>query len=172
MIDYTAIRTAIVSGLTAHLGVPVVMLAQDAPRPPYPFVGYRFTVPYGAEPGLPVETGEQVSSTDPDWEHDYRYRQQSQPMMTLSVTAYTEEPDASNALALAALEWFQFQGYQHLKDSGIIVLPGSTVQDRDIQLVDYYERRQGFDVILRVGSELTRTVPTIESVEIDQTVEV
>lgn len=166
MIDHAPIRNAIVGGLTQHLERPVVMLDQGAPKPAYPFVIYRFTSGLIEEPGLPAETGDAVSSEDPTWRHDYQYTQRSQPTAVLSLIAISRDPDEAYQLALDALAWFRFHGYDALKAAGVVVVrAASGIQNRDTLIVDDYERRQGFDLVLRMSSELVRRVSTIESVE-------
>ncbi len=166
MIDFAAIRTAIVSGLSQYLGVPVVMLEQKHPKPPYPFVGYKFTSPFIPERGQPAETMQNVPSSDPNFEYDVEVTQKQQPTMVLSVTAYSDDSDACHALALNAHSWFDLIGYEELRSSGIIVVRSGNIQNRDTLIVGDYERRQGFDVSLRVSGDLKLVLPTIEKVEI------
>lgn len=168
MLDFEAIRTAIVSGLHAHLSIPVVMRDQGAPQPGYPYVGLKDITPLVTEPGLPAEVGSAVPSTDPRWDYDYQYEQRSQPTMVWSVTVYSQDAAEAQRLALESLAWFAFHGYENLKDAGIVVAPGGEVGNRDTLVVDDYERRRGFDVRLRVASAIRRTVPTIETVEISR----
>ena len=166
MINYVQIRDDIITQLNTYLGIPVVMAEQNEPKPPYPHMTYKVMTPYIQESTLPAESYEIIPSLDPDYEHDIEYTRMEQPSMTISLSAYSLTPDESELKALAACAWFKFIGYEYLKDKNIIVIETSEIQDRDTLLIDNYERRRGFDVKLRVVSEITRVVATIESVDI------
>lgn len=163
MINYTQIRDAIITQLNAFMApVQVIMSEQKEDKPPYPFIGYKVTSPYNEQAiGLPIETYE----NDPNIPQNTLYTRTEFPTMTISITAYSETIDEAEVNALKALSWFKYIGYQYLKDNGIVVVDTTSVQSRDTLIVSDYERRKGFDVILRVQSQVQRTIESIESVD-------
>ncbi len=167
MIDFAQIRDDVINGLHGFMELIICEMEHIKKKPPYPFLAYKFIVPFNPQGGQPIETGSLVESKDPAWEHDYEYTRISHDTMTLSITTYSKNSDESHQLALKAHSWFSFYGYEYLAEKGIIVSRLMSVQPRDTLIINDYERRQGFDVVLRVVSELKRTVETIESVEID-----
>lgn len=166
MINYTGTRNVIVKELAAYLGFPVVMLEQAAKKPPYPFVGYKITTTYNPEQGQSIEINETVPSVTSEYEYDIERTVTEQPTITISVTAYSKIEEESTELALQAREWFRFQGEDILDGLNIVVVETTPVQNRDILLVEAYERRQGFDVILRISDQSTKRIDTIEHAEI------
>ena len=153
-----------VSGLNQYINLPVIMLEQVAEKPGYPFVGYKFTTPYNPEAGQAAETGANVPSADPAFTEDYEYTRTDQPTMTISITAYSKDSDQAHELALQARSWCAFHGYEYLKKHNIIVAQLGALQNRDTLIVGDYERRQGFDAVLRVTSQVKRTVPLVDIV--------
>lgn len=162
MIDFPAIRNVLVKELATFLSSQVVMLDQAHKKPPLPFLGYKVTTPYAPERGGAAETDETVPSANPDFEYDIERTATEQPTMTISFTAYADTEDEAVALALQAQEWVRFSGYDTLSDNNMVVVETTAVQNRDTLLVDDYERRQGFDVILRVTSQSTKRIDTLE----------
>lgn len=154
--DYAAIRNGLVAGLYQHLQVPVVPTDTTQPKPPYPFVSYKFTTLYRSD--APVMT----RSPDPDSEQDVEYTLKEQPQMVLSISTYSlDEAEAYN-LAIQVQSWFKLHGYRYLKEKNLIVLSTTALQDRSVLIVDNFEKRIGFDVILRAYSEQKNRVEGIE----------
>jgi predicted CoA-binding protein len=52
-----------------------------------------------------------------------------------------------------------------LMAANIAVVELTSIANRDAFVVENYERRNGFDVIIRVGRELARVVNDVERVE-------
>jgi len=169
IMDYGEIRTAVVSGLNSFMELLVVELNPDAPRPGKPFLSYLFITPLGPEGGLPAETGGPVPSEDEDseWEYDFEYTRTSQDTVTISINSYSDDSDEAIQLAIKAHSWFVFHGYDYLKSNNLVIVSVGTVENRDVYLVDSWERRAGFDVVLRVITEMRRVIETIEKVEME-----
>lgn len=160
MMDYATIRNGIVAGLYQRLQVPVVPTDTNQPKPLYPFVSYKFTTLYRSD--APVMTRIPVPSKDPDFEQDIEYTLKEQPQMVLSISTYSlDEAEAYN-LALQVQAWFKLHGYRYLKEKNFIVVNTTALQDRSILIVDNFEKRIGFDVILRAYSEQKVHVEGIE----------
>lgn len=154
--DYAGIRNGIVAGLYQHLRVPVVPTDTNQPKPPYPFVSYKFTTLY--RPDATV----MIRSPDPDSEQDVEYTLKEQPQMVLSISTYSLDEAEAYSLALQVQAWFKLHGYRYLKELNLIVVNTTALQDRSILIVDNFEKRIGFDVILRTYSEQKARVEGIE----------
>ena len=171
MIDMTTLQTRIVTGLKHHLqplGVTaVVERDQNAPAPSYPFVGFKW-ISITPEPGSLRRTIEVVPSSDPEFEHDVQYTYIRNPIMTLSVTVYDRDGTSIHSIAQSAHDWFSIPELagDWLEPTGAVIVEVTAITDRDTVLDEQIERRQGFDVRLRVVDILQVTVPTIERVRI------
>ena len=169
MIDVDALQTRIVLGLREHLqplGVTAIIERdQDAPAPPHPFVGFKWTS-ITPEPGSLRRTRAVVPAQDPKWAHDVQYTYVRTPVMTLSVTVFDRDGAQIHGITQAAHDWFSIPelGGDWLQPTGAVIVEVTPITDRDTVLDAQIERRQGFDVRLRVVDILQVTVPTIERV--------
>src|SRR5690606_33685666 len=120
-------------------------------------LAFKVTIPYNPEQGGPID----IREVEGD---DIRHTVLSYPTMTFSFTSYSRDSDECLNNALKAFSWFKFYGVPHLKQKHIIVEELYSVTNRDVLLDIIYERRQGFDVVLRVPSRMSMLVPTIERV--------
>ena len=159
MIEYKALRTALVTGLADHIDIPVIMANQNAPKPNYPFIRYTYTTPMNsivprAGSYYAEESGEMLD-----------YGRKHHNRMTVSLTAISMDSDEAHEKALEAAEWFTWKGYFHLKENNIVVVRIEAMTNRDTLIVDDYERRVGFDVQLRVSSKVEKEIEWIEEVE-------
>src|SRR5690606_25662077 len=159
----------IVTGLREHLqpfGISaVVERDQNAPAPPHPFVGIKWTT-ITPEPGSLRRTREVVPASDPRFPLDVQYTYVRNPVMTLSVTAFDRDGTTIHGIAQAAHDWFSIPelGGDWLQPTGAVIVEVTAITDRDTVLDEQIERRQGFDVRLRVVDVVAVTVPTIERV--------
>lgn len=151
MMNYAYIRNGIVDGLNEHLQIPVVPTDTNQPKPPYPFVSYKFTTLYKSDAS--VMTRQLVTSGDENFNQDIEYVLRDQPQMVLSINAYSLDEAEAYDLALRVRAWFKLHGYRYLKELELIVVNVTALQDRSILIVDNYEKRIGFDVTLRTYSE-------------------
>lgn len=165
--DFKTIRNLIVSELYRHLQKPVVPTDTNQPKPPYPFVSYKFTSLYLPQGGR-IITHKVVPSENTSFEYDIEKTRIEQPQMVLSVNSYSLDGAESASLAEQVRAWFQLQGRQYLKDNGIVVVGVTSVQDRTLQIVDNFEVRYGFDVSLRIWDEHKTRLETIETVDWDK----
>lgn len=163
MINYTQIRDDVITQLKSYLNIPVVLADQNEPKPSYPHFGYKVINPYSSEDGLAAETSEAIASLDENFDYDIKYTRSELPTMTISITTYSNTVDQAETIALSAASWFKFLGYEYLKSKNVVVVEVTDIQDRDTLIVDDYDRRRGFDVKLRVISQLTNIVSNIES---------
>lgn len=168
MLDLPTLRTAVVSGLNAYLGVLVVVAEQARKRPSYPFLTLNISGPFNPEGMHHTVTASKVASQDPGFEFDVEYTAEAQVTLSLSINAYSKSFDECHELAIKAHSWFSFVGHQVLKDSGLVVVSVGSVGERDSLIITDYERRNGFDVTLRAVHQMMRTVETIESIDITE----
>lgn len=172
MIDLKDIRNKIVSELYGYVGEPVVNLEQVPKKPPYPFIGYKFTSPYIQARGQGNITTTLEPSTDDRFQYDVVERLDTQPTMTLSISAYSRDKGddivIAHEVANKAMEWFKHSGYMYLSDNNIVVVSVEAIGDRTILMGDLYEVRYGFDVILRVTDSIDLRYETIEEFNINK----
>lgn len=169
MIPVGSITEVIVVGLKDHLALAhVVEMDQDAPKPPYPFVGFKWTT-ITPELGSNRRTMQAVPSPDPRWEKDVEYRYVRNPVATLSVTVF-DRPDSEriHELTYAAHMWFSIPELagDALAELEATIVEVTEITDRDTVLDREIERRQGFDVRMRVVDVVEVRVPTIETVQV------
>jgi len=160
--DIKAIRNGIVTELNNFLEVPVVTLEQNKPKPKYPFLTYKITTPYVKGFGMEVQTSKLIPSQNTNFEYDIEETIVDQPTFTISFTAYSKDSLESQELALKACNWFNHIGYYTLKNLDVVLVSIEAIGSRDTLIVDDYERRNGFDVILRTTHIVSRRVETIE----------
>lgn len=127
-------------------------------KPEYPYYSYKMTNLYTPDPFTGTNT--QVNKID-----TISQSVVLQPKITISFNSYSDDVVEANQAALKAWEWFKFVGYLKLKDKNIIVVDVMSIQDRTVMLVDDYEHRQGFDVVLRTTHTIEREIETIEKFE-------
>lgn len=137
MIDYKAIETLIVDGLTAYLAskgfnCPVILANQVSPIPTYPYISYTVTTPVGAN-----MKGYSIA------DDGTRYKPLTQ---TWSFTAQSGDDIEAINVAMAAYDWFALTGNTYLSDNGIIAQRVQSINNRDNLLTIEYEYRRGFDV--------------------------
>ena len=171
--DYEVIRNAIVSGLYQQMQVPVVPTDTSQPKPSYPFVSYKFTTLYRPDASVMVrsliENTRPEEPTEPEpppgteFEYDVEYTLKEQPQMVLSVSTYSLDEAEAYDLAIQVQSWFKLYGYRYLKESNLIVVYTTALQDRSVLLVDNFEKRIGFDVTLRTVHEQKTRIESIEA---------
>jgi len=162
LIDYKTIRNALVSGLNNYTGKLAILADQSKHKPSYPYVTVKFSSLLDSDSMNPNEYIQNV-------EGGVVVKEITNPEMMVSVNCYGEEDDDSIDLALNAYSWFKTAGHFELEEKGIVVVSMEPIQNRDTVLGDVtYERKQGFDVRLRVKGEVSYTVEDIDNVELNQ----
>ena len=169
MIDIISTRNNIISGLYNYINVPVILLNQAKPKSKnenkiqYPFVGYKITTPYNSEGGQDVVTVSDIPNSD-----EVELTRSEQPTITISLTAYSTDEDEALQTALECRKWFEFIGEDYLKENDIVVVNLTSVQNREALIAGDFEKRIGFDIIIRVTSKIKRIVTTIDSTDIQK----
>lgn len=143
-----------------ELGIPttVIFAEQAGPKPDYPYIAIKETSSFNPATNQPY-------ITDEDLPEDIKRMATSQPTMSLSVTSYGSTIQDATELAQQVHDWFTFGGYRMLKEKGYVVADIQSVMNRDSLMVDDYERRRGFDIILRFVHTQSRIVEEIKVVK-------
>lgn len=169
MIDMMALQSHMVDGLQEYLApygvTAIIERDQDAPKPPYPFVGFKWLT-LTPEEGTLRRTREVVPSSDPRFPLDVQYTYIRNPVLTLSVTCFDRDGTRINDITQAAYDWWSIPELagDWMEPVAASVVEVTAITDRDTLLDELIERRQGFDVRLRVVDVVRVTVPTIERV--------
>ena len=167
MINIKEISESIINEVKSYLGSSEVIFAeQKKKKPKYPFVTMKITSPYIAENGQGIITQDVVPSTNSNFEYDIEMTKAEMPKITISITTYSLDDIEAIELAMKCREWFNFKGYKFLDEKDLIVVDLSSIFNKDTLIVGDYERRQGFDVILRTTDETKLVIETIEEVDI------
>jgi hypothetical protein len=148
------VRNALIPKIKAFCNVPIIEADGNGPMPEGSFATYKFTTAYAKDVGRPSDV----------FRADKTYRYDSYKA-TISISAYDLDDDASRDLAQKIYDWFGFYGEDDLTAVNVAVVELSNIVNRDAFVVENYERRNGFDVIIRVSRELSRADEFIERVE-------
>lgn len=147
--------------------LPIVPQDQTQNKPTYPYMAYKFIVPYNQFNHQGNYSQNLVPSTDDRFEYDVEETLELQPQMTLSLNAYCKGEQDSQMIAYEtakkAMDWFKHVGYQDLLDMNVVVVNIEAFGDRTVLIVDDYEARVGLDVILRTTDTIKRRLETIET---------
>src|SRR5690606_42016589 len=139
MIDVDALQTRIVLGLREHLqplGVTAIIERdQNAPAPPHPFVGFKWTS-ITPEPGSLRRTRAVVPAQDPKWAHDVQYTYVRTPVMTLSVTVFDRDGAQIHGITQAAHDWCSIPqlGGDCLQPTGAVIVEVTPISARDTEV--------------------------------------
>ena len=154
---------------TKYAGFLIIESNPDAPNPPKPYATIQFITSLLPEGIMDNETAEEIASADSNFDKDIKYTRFSNDEMTVSFNIYGSNADQSVIIGLLAQEWLLYAGYDYLHNKGIVIVDVMELQNRDTYVVDAWERRQGFDVMIRVLSKINKIVPTIETADIERT---
>lgn len=161
MINYTAIRSAILSGLNTHTNRLAILAEQSSKKPPLPYASVKFTQLMGNDVTVSNEFIEEV-------EDELEVKVVTNPEITLSVSCYGESDEDAIDLAMQAYSWFKVIGLETLSASNIVVVSVGAIDNRDSLIGDIvYERKQGFDVKLRVKGEVHYTLQRLAHIEMN-----
>lgn len=113
-----------------------------------------------------IRNNQTVSSDNPDFEYDIENKNIFYPEATLSLTGYGF---AVNGAINQVREWFYINGLGDLwlRNSSFdcVIVEVMEIENRTTYLESDYEKRLGFDVILRFEDIVKVTKETIEEVE-------
>ena len=169
--DLRELRNQIIYKLYQYMELPIVPQDQIQPKPAYPYMTYKFIVPYNQFNHQGDISQNLVPSTDDRFEYDIEETLELQVQMTISLNVYCKgEPDSQMVayeITKKAMGWFKHVGSQDLSDLNVVVVNIEAFGDRTVLIVDDYEARAGFDVILRTTDTIKRRIETIETWDIN-----
>lgn len=152
------LKKAIISPLAAYAGSKIIRADNLGNKPEEPHATYKITMPYGAGVGYPEEVFL-------DGGNSAIIQQTTEHKATFSFTAYAMKEDESILLAQKIHEWFSFYGYDIFDNLGVTIIEQTDIANRDAFVVENYERRNGFDVIIKYMDVKTREVDWFEQVD-------
>jgi hypothetical protein len=156
MIPFEDIRKVMIEGIAAHLAIPVIEMNGMGKVPPYPFMTYDFN----------DSIGESVGHPSTIVEYDTIHFVET---VTFSVTFQSYAKDKAGAVAQAhrARDWFRTAGHRLLKEAvNVVVTNVGHVNNRDIQIGDVWEHREGFDVDFHTTNTITEALDSIDTISI------
>ncbi len=156
MSKYEMLRNLIVQALDADLNITAIEQSPNAPEPEKPFATVNAINPFMDSRGVEVYR---------DKEDALELIRYSLPVLTFSLTVYDDAKAQVFDYATQLHNWFTFEGYETLKDSGVVVADIEEVQDRTLERGSDWYYRAGFDVHLRILQSLDRDVDSIQEVE-------
>ena len=158
------IRNIIVKGIKEDLDIEMILVDdRNNVSLPYPFSTFNFITSLDIFDGEGNYKRELVDSTNDKFEHDILETRDSQPNVTMSINTYSKNKLESQELAIKMRDWFRHTAYQYLSDNNIVIVDVLALQDRTIELINSYEYRTGFDVIIRAARSTERRLETIET---------
>lgn len=153
------VRDAVIVPLYAFCdSVPIIKADDIGDRPEGTHATYKITLA-SKDIGQAAKGGEMVGGV-------FYVTSKTMERVTLSFNAYAADDFASRELADKIHGWFTFHGLETLDDAGIAVIEVTDIENRDVMILDEYERRNGFDVILRVGKVMSKQMDYIENADI------
>ncbi len=163
MIDFPTTSNFIRFGLQTYLrekyeGILVIEFSPGVPQPAMPYLTMNFT--------SPLIPGKVEIVWQRDSESGIEYARYSHDTMVASWNVYHDDTDEAHEIALKALRWFVYDGRDYLKQEDFVVADFTGIQNRDIYVVNAWERRLGFDVTFRVLSEVAGVLDSIETADI------
>lgn len=156
--NITLFKDSLIPELKTFCGVPIIKAEQKGPKPTGPHATFKVTSPYIKGVGQAEENGKETDTS-------YQLNKVEQFKRVLSFSAYDLDDDVSMELAQKIHDWFDFYGYDFLSSKNIVVVEVANVQNRDVFLFDDYERRNGFDVTLRLTKELVQEFDYIDDLK-------
>lgn len=135
-------KNLIIPALRAFVGVPVIRADQMGGTIDGPHMTYKLTTPYGQERGQAEEKWVEVDG-ELILTHTESFRR------VVSFSAYAMDDEVSIDLAQSARDWFNFAGYEFLSANNVVLVEATSVANRDVFVLEDYDRRNGFDATLR-----------------------
>jgi hypothetical protein len=159
MTTIAAFKDMLIPAIKAFCNVPIIGADQLGDRPDGAHATFKITSPFIKGVGQSEEIGE-------FGETSYQLRRIDPFKRVLSFTAYDLDEDVSHELAQQIHDWFSYHGYEFLTANNIVVAEQSAVSNRDAFVIDGYERRNGFDVTLRMTREIIKEIAYVEKVDV------
>ena len=169
-LDFNPIRIALVREIERVTGLKVIEHepeTQDAPRPAKPYIGYKMTTP-SARMGGDDDHRQVFNGPTPTT----KWVAGGQRKMTVSFHCYgNTHEEAYNYLSLWQQALDQFTTQERLRRAKVAVWIIGNVADLSALLNTGYEGRAQMDVQLGIASNLVEDLSSIDTVEVEGTVD-
>jgi len=156
MLPYKQIRLTIARGLKTAAGVTVIPLNDGGDMPAGSFLTYSFGEFGDTDDGRPIiiQDGDKTIRS-------------KMVTFTVSILSYADSVDDSVENAMKAQDWFKVPGAEQLRDAlDVVVVRVGAVENRDINIGEEWERRQGFDVDFRATDRVESPLTWIDTAPI------
>ncbi len=145
--------------LSTDTGVNIIRADQPGDLPPLPYATYKII---GDRKGTGQEDVSYVSRTD-----SLESTRSEERNTTISFNTYGITHDNAFEVADKLRKWFVHGGSFYLDEINVVVADVSDVQNRTTFLVDAYDEKWGFDVIVRYLDIDARDVDYFDKAEIE-----
>jgi hypothetical protein len=142
------------AGVKAETGLAFILASQTADKPEYPFYAYS---PGSSKLVENIRTSEQV-------ENDVTETWRQSREITFTISAVTLNTFEALELIENLKNWLKNTGYAYLSQNEIVFVKCSDAVQRDVFIINDYERRWSVDCVLRFSGAVSRTVPLVEKV--------
>lgn len=162
MINYKDIRENFIEVLnTVGIGCRFIDANSNGKKPAYPYATANVGTSYT-----------EVNTIQGNERHSYNqntdkleFKRTEQPTMSVSINFYSDNKDIAFQKALDTQAHLKFLSQEIFSEKGIIIVDTTSPQDRSGIFEEMYnEYRQGFDVTIRVASELVKSIDYIKEV--------
>lgn len=154
-------QNAVLPALTAFVKHPVIWADQVGDRLDRPHATYKITLPYSKGAGKPNYTYK-TENTDFLAVSSENYR------ATISFSTFSLDDEISQEMAQNIHDWFNFHGSELLDDLGIVIVEVTDVTNRDAFILEGYERRYGFDIVIRHNRSISKVIDFFDRMEIER----
>jgi hypothetical protein len=165
MIDLELIRTAIVDGLSDHLGIPVVEIHTEALME-YPFITYSFKGPIVFPGSIPAVTFIPTEGGEAGGELTELYTEQ--PTFRMRFDSCSDQQMESLGNALRMHDWFRLISEDTLKrEANVVVVEAGKIKGKNKLIDSAWERKHRLYVTFRTVSLVEKSQTIIETVNWD-----
>ncbi|MGG6311567.1 phage neck terminator protein [Paenibacillus macerans] len=154
MIPYDDIRAVFTESMASALEVRVINLNAGGKIPGGSFMTYSFSG-FDDSAGFPVF-----------YQENDRLIQRETVPFTVSFLSFADNHGVSVTNALRARDWIKTIGRDLLQELDVVVASIGSVENRDVQIDDEWERRMGFDIDFRTTDTTDQPLEWIEKVNL------
>lgn len=168
MINLQNIIYSIVAKIYEYTDLLPVPTDNIGNRPAYPFLSYKVTTSYIEPTNQGNYSKKAIGSLDDRFDYDIEETLEQQPTFTLSINAYSGDIFECQKEIKKVYDWFKFVGSEDLSSVNVVAVNIQAITDRTLLIVDNYEYRYGFDIVLRTTDTIKRRINTIENYSIEE----
>jgi len=154
---------AIREQLATDYNLTIIRADQTGDVPALPYVTYKIISDHK---GVGRESVEHI-----DGENQLIEQRSQERNATISFNVYGTSHDNAYEMAKQLRKWFEWRGSLFLEEINIALVSVSTVDNRSVFLVDAYDEKYGFDVIIRYIDSDEFEIDYFDKVEYDVIIE-